>query len=130
MGTTKRKRRYAQDFSKGGKTDASFADSCDVNRIVNHYQKTGIDLYADRIQQARYGEAPTLTYAEAMRYRAELDSAFALLPLAEQEKYDFSATNWIADPGAEKPAHDLETAAAEPAAEPAPQDASDGESEA
>jgi len=130
MATTKRKRRYAQDFSKGGKTDASFAPSCDVNRIVNHYQKTGIDIHADRLQQARYGEAPTLTYAEAMRYKAELDSTFALLPLSDQEKYDFSVHKWISDLSAPKPAHDLPTAADESPAEPVPQDASDGKSEA
>ena len=130
MPTSKRKRRYAQDFSKGGRTDASFAESCDVNRIVNHYQKTGIDIHADRLNQARYGEAPTLTYAEAMRYKAELDSTFALLPLSEQEKYDFSVHKWISDQAAEKPAHDLPTEAEDPPAKPAPQDASDGKSEA
>jgi len=131
-----RKRPYAQDFSGNSRTDASFAPSCDVNNIVHHYAKQHIsfgspeDPNLSRIQHGYQGEAASLSYASAMRAKAEIDSAFALLPLSERDKYENSSSQWFDDISTPKPAEEPETAAASPAAQTAPQDASDGESEA
>lgn len=83
MSTSKRKRKYSQDFSGKSRTDASFAPACDVNNIVRHYQTTGIDPHADRIQQARYDEASTLSYEDAMRNKAAYDSYMLENPVEE-----------------------------------------------
>ncbi len=94
-------------------TDASFAPACDVNNIVKHYQTTGHDPHQDRIAQARYDEASTLTYADAMRHKAALDS------------YGLENPNWDTPPEDTQPSAVDDTVVAEPA----PQDSSEVESE-
>jgi len=130
------KRPFAQDFSGDSRTDSSFAPACDVNNIVKHYAKQHVsfgspeDPNLSRIQHGYQGEAATLSYASAMRAKAEIDSAFALLPLSEREKYANSSTRWFDDMSTPKEAPEPLTPADDPPGEPAPQDASDGESEA
>jgi len=130
------KRPFSQDFSGISKTDTSFAPSCDVNNIVAQYAKHKIpfgspeDPNYERIQHGDQGEASTLSYASAMRAKAEIDSAFALLPLSEREKYANSSSEWfdaISTP--EPPTEALEASPAS-TAEPAPQDSKPGESDA
>lgn len=125
--------RYSQDFSMekhGRKTDSSFAASCDVNAIVKHYSKTGIDQYADRIPQARYEEASTKTFDEAMRITAELDSAFNEQPDSVRSQHANSAA-WLEYLGTvSEPVTDAPEAPDPPPAEPAPQDATEDNSEA
>ncbi len=77
MATTKRKRKYSQDFSGKSLTDQSFTQSCDVNNIVRHYEQTGVDEFAQRKNQERFGVATTLSYEEAMRNHADVQSAIA-----------------------------------------------------
>lgn len=124
--TTKRKRKYSQDFSGPSLTDQSFAPSCDVNNIVRHYEKTGIDPYIDRKSQARYAEASTLPYEEAMRLSAEIDSAFALLPSQERERYENSSSAWFEDTVTPKPLSEPLREPHSPPADPAPQDSTEG----
>jgi len=130
------KRPFAQDFSGNSRTDSSFAPSCDVNNIVKHYAKQHIsfgspeDPNLSRIQHGDQGEAATLSYASAMRAKAEIDSAFALLPLQEREKYANSSSQWFEDLSTPKPLTEaLEASPASPA-ETAPQDSKSGESDA
>jgi hypothetical protein len=113
--TTKRKRKYSQDFSGNSLTDQSFAPGCDVNNIVRHYQETGIDPNPDRKKMERYGEASTLTYEDAMRNKAELDS------------YTLENPDWDA-PQPEPEAPEAEITPDPPPDQPAPQDASGGDS--
>jgi len=96
---TKKKRPFSQDFSGKSLTDQSFAPACDVNRIVKHYQETGLDPYRERLANAHYGIATTQTFADAMRIKAEFDSAFALLPLADREKYNNDPQAWLEEIG-------------------------------
>lgn len=112
MATTKRQRKYSQDFSGKSLTDQSFAPSCDVNAIVRHYEATGLDPHADRISLARYGEASTLTYEDAMRNAAELASFQAENP------------DWLSN---QQAAQTAEIAPSEESTATAPQDASGGE---
>ncbi len=124
--TTKRKRKYGQDFSveKHGRiTDSSFAPACDVNAIVRHYQQTGLDPYADRIKNAQYGEASTMTFSEAMQTKAELDSSFALLPLSVQAEHDNSAIQWYESLATQTPPTEAQEPSPDTPEQPAPQDA-------
>lgn len=131
-GSGRTRPRFAQDFSMekhGRKTDSSFAAACDVNAIVKHYSKTGVDQYADRIPQARYEEASTQTYDEAMRIVAELDSAFNEQPDSVRSQHPNSAA-WLEYLGTVGEAPPEASEASEtPPAEPAPQDSSDDNSE-
>lgn len=127
--TTKRKRRFAQDFSGKSLTDQSFAPACDVNRIVKHYQDTGLDPYRERLAKAHWGIATTQTFADAMRIKAEFDSAFALLPLSERERYNNDPEAWLAEIGRPDPSEAVSEALETALAEPAPQDSTDVESE-
>jgi len=71
------------DFSEekhGRVTDSSFAPACDVNRIVRHYENTGIDPFVERKKLERFEEATTTSYEEAMRHKASLDSLFEEQP--------------------------------------------------
>ena len=113
MGTSKRKRKYSQDFSGGSLTDQSFTAACDATNIVNAVEKTGLDPFLDRRSQARYGVASTMSFEEAMRNKADLDSYIA-------ENPDWDALTPPDEPEATTP---------DAPAEPAPQDSTDGESE-
>jgi len=90
-----KKRPFAQDFSGHGKTQQHFKQSCDVNNIVAHYTATGIDPYADRLKQQRFGFASSKTYEEAMRDTAEVNSAFLDLPSAKRAEYQNEPGNWL-----------------------------------
>lgn len=127
MATSKRKRKYSQDFSGMSLTDQSFAPSCDVNAIVRHYETTGVDPHAHRIAQARYGEATTLTYEDAMRNAAELASFQAENPdWQESASEDAQAT--ISEEALSPAEQEALASGASGAAKLAPQDASGGDS--
>lgn len=129
MNTTKRQRRFSQDFgvseTNPGKTDRSFAPGCDINRIVNHYANTGIPPNPDRLQNQRFGFATSKSYLEASREIAEINSRFAELPATERSRYANNPQNWIEElntpPAA--PADETPPAASEEASEPAPKSA-------
>lgn len=131
MSTSKRKRKYAQDFSGGSLTDTSFAPACDVNRIVRHYESTGVDPYQDRKKTARFEDATVLSYEDAMRNAAELNSKFANLPTQEQLEHGNSVHAWLESlttpPTPTERLRDAEDLSIDPPAKPAPQDASGGE---
>lgn len=80
--------RFAQDFSGDSKTQQHFAADCDINKIVATYDQTGIDPYADRIAQQRFGDGTYRTYLDAMNTVATLHSKFAELPMAIREQFN------------------------------------------
>ncbi len=89
------KRPFAQDFSGDTLTQQHFKDSCDVNNIVAAYQNTGIDPYADRITNQKFGYASSQSFEEALRATAEVNSAFADLPSAERSRFSNSPAQWL-----------------------------------
>ncbi len=95
MSTTKRERKYSQDFSGNGETQQHFKHSCDVNNIVRHYEATGIDPHADRINGQTFGYASSKSYEQAARDLAEINSAFADLPSAERSAHHNDPSRWI-----------------------------------
>lgn len=123
--TTKRQRKYAQDFSKeahGQKTDQSFTDICNVNNIIQFYENSGVvmgspdDPLANRIQHGEQGEASEISFEEAMRNKAAFDS-YCL----ENPDWDQTASE-----PTESPQDDSEPGpTTDP--DPAPQDATGGE---
>lgn len=125
--TTKRKRKYAQDFSGKSLTDQSFTAACDVNNIIRHYENTGVDQYAYRKAAAHYGSVPNLTFSEAMQNKAELDSYMVENPNWAQRASQPPESTISEDsplPSAER----SEATGASGAAKLAPQGASDGDS--
>lgn len=116
----KRQRKYSQDFSGNSLTDQSFAPACDVNAIVRHYETTGVDPYADRLKNQKFGVATVLSYEDAMRHKAEFDSYKAENPDWDKSQAETEETSETVS---------SETNDELPPAKPAPQDASGGESE-
>lgn len=91
----KKIRPFAQDFSGDGQTQQHFKASCDVNNIIATYTQTGIDPYADRIRNQKFGFATSTDFSEAMRKTAEVRSAFALLPSAERSHFHNDPSAWF-----------------------------------
>lgn len=120
--TTKRVRKYAQDFSGETQTQQQFKDSVDVNNIVRSYTRTGIDPYADRVQNQKFGFATSKDFTESAYAVAEINSAFADLPSAERSQHDNEPANWLESLIEPEPSPEPETAPealSEPPAEPA-----------
>jgi len=93
--TTKRERKYAQDFSGDSVTQQHFKNQCDVNQIVAAYEATGVDPYAHRAQQQNFGFATSKTFEQASREIAEVHSAFAALPSKERSAFANDPAQWI-----------------------------------
>lgn len=125
--TTKRKRKYAQDFSGKSLTDQSFTSSCDVNNIIRHYENTGVDPYAHRKAAANYGAVPNLSFSEAMQNKAEFDSYMLENPNWSEAASE-APESTISEDSHILPADRSEATGASGAAKLAPQGASDGDS--
>lgn len=80
------KREYSQDFSGPSITQQHFKESCDATNIVNRFTNTGLDPYADRKAQERFGHATSQTFQEAMFTVAEINSRFQALPSKNTRK--------------------------------------------
>lgn len=61
-----------------GKTKQAHADECDIDRLVNHYQRTG-QMKVSR-EQGYYGEYTGMQFHEAMNLVVEAQSKFLELP--------------------------------------------------
>jgi len=125
VSTSKRKRKFSQDFSGKSKTDPSFAPSCNVNTIVKHYEATGIDPFPDAAKQV-FGYATSKTYEEALRETAEVESAFASLPSHVRAQFANDPTRWLDSHETPKEAPEASEVVLD---DPAPQDATAAEPE-
>lgn len=117
---TRRYKRVAQDFSGETLTQRHFAPSCDVNRIVETYDRTGIDPFADRAKDQRFGDGMYRTYKEAMDHVAGVRSAFQELPQAVQDRFG-DAESYLAylDAQTRQPPSEASEAPEEPLEPPA-----------
>jgi len=69
------------------KTKQSFADECDINKIMAKYQKTGAIAHFNR-HQPEYGFATSLDLAESMRIVTKANEMFADLPSSVRSKFN------------------------------------------
>lgn len=125
------KRKYSQDFSEatcGRITDSSYAAAADINNIVRHYEETGIDPFVERKALAQSGEALTTSYEDAMRHKAELDSAFENLTPQERAEHDNSPMAWYQYLGREQASQALSDVP-DVTPDPPPEDSTEAESE-
>lgn len=113
------KRKYSQDFSGNGKTQQHFKDSCDVNNIIAHHTATGLDPYAERKAQEKFGFASSKTFSEAMQQTAEINSAFESLPSSIRASHSNDPAAWL-DTLAALPPEEGEKTPPEPSQEPQP----------
>lgn len=88
-------RPYSIDLSEGGRTQQHFTEQCDVNNIVAHYMRTGIDPYESKKALAKFGFASSQDFSEAMRNVAEIQTAFQQLPSAERSTFNNDPTTWL-----------------------------------
>lgn len=90
---------YARNTGGPTMTKQSFADQCDINRIVSNFQKTGFVDHA-RKSAARYGDQTELTFFETQTAVANIKSIYEGLNVDRrglfESVYDF--INAVADP--------------------------------
>jgi len=73
-------KRYSAKKHPVSETQQHFRDSTDVNNIVRQFHSTGVDPYLSRKAQAKFGEATTTSFTEAMYNVAHIQSVFNELP--------------------------------------------------
>lgn len=93
------KRRFARDYSGPSVVQRHFRDQQNVNNIVARYKQTGLDPYADRIGNQRFGFATSKSFTEAMQQVAAVQSAFATLPSAVRAEYENDPAQWLDSQG-------------------------------
>jgi len=78
--------RVALSFPEKGQTQQHFTEACDVNNIVERYQRTGI---LDHVNPAtgRYGYAPSRSYADVAFAVAAMRSQYETLPEKVRERF-------------------------------------------
>lgn len=77
-------------------TDQSMAEECDVNRILERYQRTGVMDHINRFEGS-YGDfldAPT-DYQTAINQVMAADDAFATLPSAVRRRFSNSVSDFL-----------------------------------
>jgi hypothetical protein len=83
-------------FDEAGLTDQSFADECDLNKLMARYQKTGL-LPQHPGKDAFYGDFADLpSFQEAQHIIAEASSAFMLLPATVRAEFENDPGQFVA----------------------------------
>ena len=95
-------------------TQQQFREATDVNRIVRHFHKTGLDPYEERKTNQKFGFATSLDFAEAMRQCAEVESAFHDLPSGERQRLGNDPAAWLEELS-QAPTPDMEISEPAPA---------------
>ncbi len=84
----------------------SFADSCDINLIVQRYAQGDVSAVQKLSYRegGMYGDFTDLpkTYAEMQQRLIDVENLFASLSVENRAKYNHSVTEFIADLGSEK----------------------------
>ena len=73
------RKRVQIKFPKKGKTKQSFKESCDINKIIAKYDRTGALSHMNNTP-AEYGYATSQDFSEAMRTVIEAQTSFEQLP--------------------------------------------------
>jgi len=105
---SKKKRRFSIDCSGESATQQHFKESADINNILAHFRSTGVDPYAQRRADQKFGYATSKTFEEAMRQTAEIQSCFNDLPAKERQAFSNDPTQWLNAMGTPEPDPDPE----------------------
>lgn len=82
-----KKRKYAIDLSQGSMTKQSFKDECDINKIMDKFQRTGvISHYATHAPT--YGDASPVEYLDALLVISTANEMFAELPSSVRKRFN------------------------------------------
>lgn len=126
--TTKRKRKYSQDFSGGSLTDQSNPQAYDINNIVDNYSVVNDGRSAFQAPNpALFVDNEPLSFEDAMRNKAAYDSYLVENPDFLEKLSAATAAEALPDASSlspEQPSLDVEDVG-----KLAPQDAPDGDSE-
>lgn len=80
--------RVTVDFTEAvGRTKQQFKDECDINNIVNKYQRTGAIAHANA-HQANYDYATSLSFYEAMNIVTTGETMFNDLPSSLRRRFE------------------------------------------
>lgn len=73
-----------------GRTKQSFKDECDINNIVEKYQRTGAVSHANNYE-AQYGDVNVADFQTAMNTVAQANTMFEDLPSSLREEFGDTA---------------------------------------
>ncbi len=73
-------------FAKTGRTKQSMKDECDINKIMEKYQKTGAIAHVNK-HQSEYGFATSEDFASAMRTCTIAQEMFDDLPSSIRRRF-------------------------------------------
>lgn len=88
------------DATGPARTKQAFAEECDVNSIMQKYQKEGVITHVTK-HQANYGFASSNDFRESVELMGKANDMFAELPSSTRKKFDGSVENfldWVQDP--------------------------------
>lgn len=74
-----KRERYVTELSTDGGAKQAFKDECDINNILQRYQKTGVLEHVAR-RKPQWGDVPAVDFQRAMEIVAEGNSMFEELP--------------------------------------------------
>ena len=95
MPTSKRKRKYAQDFSGESKTQQQFADTSNVNNIIRKYAELGGEL--PEPDPSQFGFQESESFSEQMQKVAAVKTAFNELPATVRASHGNDPARWLAE---------------------------------
>lgn len=80
--------RVRSQFATEGEslTKQADKDRCDINRIINGYQKTGVITHSNSAQPS-YGDATGVDFQDAMNLVISAENAFMELPAAVRKRF-------------------------------------------
>ena len=83
----KTERPHALDLSQGSLTKQSFKDECNINKIMDKFQRTGvIQHYA--AHAPTYGDASPIEYLDALQTIATANEMFDDLPSSVRKRFN------------------------------------------
>ncbi len=80
-------RKHAVDLSANSMTKQSFKDECDINKIMDKFQRAGvINHYA--AHAPTYGDASSVDYLDALLVISQANEMFADLPSSVRKRFN------------------------------------------
>lgn len=79
--------KHAIIFTSPSMTKQSYKDECDINKLMDKYQKTGLLNHVVK-HSGEYGEFDSVDFTDAMNVVAEGQSMFEELPSSARKAFD------------------------------------------